>query len=80
MRLAKTYSNARLESASQRAIELQAYSYASLRSMLKRSLDQQPTLDLEPERTGPRHENLRGADYYDTPATILPFRTNERKS
>ncbi len=80
MRLAKTYSNQRMEAASRRAIELQACSYSSLRSMLQRSLDQQSTLDIEPERTGPRHENLRGADYYDSPAAILPFRTNERKS
>ena len=80
MRLAKSYSNLRLEAASQRAIELQACSYTSLRSMLKRSLDQQPTMNSEPERTGPRHENLRGAGYYDTAAVILPFRTHERKS
>lgn len=80
MRLAKTYSNQRMEAASQRAIDLQACSYASLRSILKRSLDQQPTINIEPERTGPRHENLRGAEYYGTPAAILPFRTNERKS
>jgi hypothetical protein len=80
MRLAKTYSNQRMEAASQRAIELRACSYTSLRSMLKRSLDQQPTMDTEPERTGPRHENLRGAEYYDTPAAILLFPTNERTS
>jgi transposase len=80
MRLAKTYSNQRMEAASARAIELQACSYTSLHSMLKRSLDQQATTDIEPERTGPRHENLRGAEYYDTPAAILPFPTHERNS
>jgi transposase len=71
MRLAKTYSNLRMEAASQRAIELQACSYTSLRSMLKRSLDQQATIAIEPERISPRHENLRGAGYYDTSAAIL---------
>jgi transposase len=80
MRLAKTYSNSRMEAASQRALELQACSYTSLRSMLKKSLDQQPNLHVEAERPSPKHENLRGADYYDTTATILPFPTNERKS
>jgi hypothetical protein len=43
MRLAKTYSSLRLEAASQRAIQRQACSYQSLRSMLRRSLDQQTT-------------------------------------
>ncbi len=43
MRLAKTYSNQRLEAASQRALQLHACSYTSLRSMLKRSLDHQTT-------------------------------------
>jgi len=71
LRLAKTYSNERLEAASQRALQLQACSYSSLRSILKRSLDRQTTLDLESGKSGPRHENVRGADYYDPPTTFL---------
>ncbi len=71
LRLAKTYSNERLEAASQRALQLQACSYSSLRSILKRSLDRQTTLDLESGKSGPRHENVRGADYYDPPTTLL---------
>ncbi|MEO8131383.1 MAG: IS21 family transposase [Bryobacteraceae bacterium] len=71
LRLAKTYSNERLEAASQRALQLQACSYSSLRSILKRSLDKQTTLELEPGKSGPRHENLRGAGYYDPPTTLL---------
>lgn len=67
MRLAKTYSPQRLEAASQRALQLQACSYQSLKSILKRSLDKQLTIEPEPERSGPHHENLRGADYYDPP-------------
>ena len=65
MRLAKTYSNPRLEAASRRALQLQACSYTSLRSMLKRSLDQQTPMDEAPSGPGPQHENLRGAGYYD---------------
>ena len=61
LRLAKTYSNERLEAASQRALQLQACSYSSLQSILKRSLDRQTTLELEPASPGPRHENVRGA-------------------
>jgi transposase len=60
LRLAKTYSNDRLEAASQRALQLQACSYSSLRSILKRSLDRQTTLEMEPGKPGPRHENVRG--------------------
>ena len=71
MRLGKTYSNERLEAASKRALELGACTYQSLKSILKRSLDRQTTLPLEPERSGPRHENVRGARYYDPPTTLL---------
>ncbi|SRR5712691_549802 len=71
MRLAKTYSQERLEAASQRALQLQAFSYTSLRSILKRSLDRQLTLEPENRRPGPRHENVRGASYYDPPTTLL---------
>jgi len=71
LRLAKTYSDQRLEAASQRALQLQACSYSSLRSILKRSLDKQTTLELESGKPGPRHENLRGAGYFDPPTTLL---------
>ena len=71
LRLAKTYSSERLEAASQRALQLQACSYSSLRSILKRSLDRQTTLELEPGKSGPRHENVRGPHYYDPPTTLL---------
>jgi transposase len=66
--LAKTYSAARLEAASQRALLLRIYSYQSLKSILKRSLDQQPTLELDDyQAPGPLHDNVRGPDYYDQP-------------
>jgi transposase len=71
MSLGRTYSHARLEAASQRALELGACTYQSLKSILKRSLDRQTRLPLEPERTGPRHENVRGAHYYDPPTTLV---------
>jgi transposase len=77
MRLAKTYSHPRLEAASRRALQLQACSYTSLRSMLQRSLDQQTLIDEAPSRPGPEHENLRGAGYYD-PA-IADLTVDERR-
>jgi transposase len=71
LRLGKTYSNERLEAASQRALQLHACSYSSLQSILKRSLDRQTALDLETGKPRPRHQNVRGADYYDPPTTLL---------
>jgi transposase len=71
LRLAKTYSNERLEAASQRALQLQAYSYQSLRSILKNSLDRQLSLEPDSEKSGLSHENVRGADYYDPSNTFL---------
>ena len=70
-RLAKTYSNSRLEAACRRALAGQACSYLSLKSILKRGLDGQPTLGQEPERTSPQHENLRGGHYYQSPTKLV---------
>jgi hypothetical protein len=41
-----------------------------LQSILQQGLDQQ-TLATESERTGPPHENLRGATYYDSPGKLV---------
>jgi len=71
MGLAKTYTATRLEAACQRALLLHAHSLNSLKSILKQSLDRQTVLELEVEKPGPRHENVRGATYYDPPHT--PF-------
>ena len=71
MRLAKTYSKERVEAASQRALQLQAFSYSSLHSILKCSLDRQLTLEPENSKPGPRHPNVRGASYFDPPTTLL---------
>ena len=68
--LAKTFTAARLEAASQRAVVRGIYSYHSLKSMLKHSLDRQPMLELDSDRSGPNHDNVRGGDYYDPPPTV----------
>lgn len=62
--LGKQFSHARLEAACQRALQAQAYSYQSVKSILQRGLDRQPSLTPEAERSSPEHENLRGSDYY----------------
>ena len=69
--LAKSFTPPRLEAASGRALLLGIYSYHSLKSILKHSLDRQPMLELDGERTGPQHDNIRGAGYYDQPPNLL---------
>ena len=69
--LEKIYSKPRLEAASQRAVQLQTFSYQSLKSILKRSLDRQLLLNPEAIAPGPRHENLRGPLYYDPPTKLV---------
>jgi transposase len=71
LRLAKSYSQPRLEAACRRALERQACSYPSVRSILQRGLDRQPTGTPEPERSSPQHENLRGGNYYDSPSKLV---------
>jgi transposase len=71
LRLEKIYSRARLEAASQRAVQLQTFSYQSLKSMLKNSLDRQLLLEPEAAHPGPEHENVRGPHYYDPPTTLV---------
>jgi transposase len=66
MRLGKGAGEARLEAACHRALHFGACSYRSIQSILEHQLDQQP---LEPEAPllSPRHQNLRGKDYYTSP-------------
>jgi transposase len=65
MRLGKRYSADRLEAACARALLIKAYSFKSVESILKKSLDQQPLLFGQDE-TDPiaPHSNVRGKDYY----------------
>jgi transposase len=65
MRLGKKYGTERLEAACQRALLLQACSYKSLESILKRQLDRQPLPDAATESAvTPEHDNIRGPHYY----------------
>jgi transposase len=69
--LAKAFTPARLEAASGRALRLGIYSYHSLKSILKHSLDRQPALDFDSERSGPEHDNIRGPEYYSQPPNLF---------
>jgi transposase len=64
MSLKKTYGDERLEAACQKALDIKAKSYSSLKSILKNNLDKktakqssQPLLPID-------HHNIRGKNYY----------------
>jgi len=64
LRLAKTYSDARLEAACTRALLLGAYRYKSIESILKRGLESKPIAVTEESVLPQHHENVRGSGYY----------------
>ena len=64
LRLAKTYSDARLEAAAQRALILGSHSVRSVESILKRRLDEQPLHEQHELNLPTDHDNIRGPDYY----------------
>ena len=66
LRLSKQYGPARLEAACDRAGRVQARSYRHVASILKNGLDREPIPDdaPQPSPAPPRHENIRGGDYY----------------
>lgn len=68
LRLAKRYSETRLDAACQRALRIGATTYQSIESILKHGLDREPLPDMISEET-PRvtqapHDNLRNHHYY----------------
>ncbi len=68
-RLGKSYGHDRLEAACVRAVRMGAFSYQSVKSILKNNLDQQdvPELNNDHPVTEVEHANLRGATYYQNP-------------
>jgi hypothetical protein len=66
MRLGKSYGDARLEKAAERAMALGALSYSSIASILKHGLDQHALPGSTASSAVPvfTHSNIRGADYY----------------
>ena len=65
MRLASRYSPQRLEAACTRALTIKTYSFKSVESILKNSLDQQPLLFDPPDhQPSAQHSNIRGKHYY----------------
>jgi len=66
LRLAKSYSDGRLEAACRRAIAIRGYSYKSIASILKHGLDQRPIATEAGTVLPVEHPNIRGAHYYQT--------------
>jgi transposase len=70
LRLGRRYGEPRLEAASARAVIVRSRTVLSVESILKRGLDRQPLPvapgTQEPPRPILHHENVRGADYYQT--------------
>jgi transposase len=64
LRLAKAYSDARLEAACQRALMLGTCRYKSIESILKHRLDSQPFHETPEQNLPQDHGNIRGPDYY----------------
>jgi len=62
VRLAKLYTPERVEEACRRALELKAYNYRSVKSLLEHGLEKvRPTIR---EKIIPLHDNVRGRSYY----------------
>jgi len=64
IRLAKTYSNARLEAACARGQMIGTHSYKSISSILKTGLDQKP-LEAPIKMVNVVHQNIRGGGYFN---------------
>ena len=72
LRLAKTYPAERMESAARRCLRARAYNFQSMDSILKNQLDRLPLPGDPPSRPVLDHDNIRGADYFDSPPEADP--------
>lgn len=64
LRLGQTYSAARLEAASERALRIGGISYRSVKSILQNSLDRAPLVEQTALRLPQNHTHVRGGAYY----------------
>ncbi len=65
LRLGKSYGEDRLEAACRRAERARSFRYQTVKNILRCGLDRQPLAEDDPTNPPvPRHENLRGADYF----------------
>ncbi|MFH1149058.1 MAG: IS21 family transposase, partial [Actinomycetota bacterium] len=64
IRLSDRFGTDRTEAACRRALAASAFSYQSVKSILKSGLDQLEAEDIERPAI-PRHDNVRGPGYYN---------------
>jgi len=64
LRLAKSFGRERLEHACKRALGIQAFTYKSIFSILKKGLDRLPLQELSSPTPSMEHENIRGSHYF----------------
>lgn len=62
IRLSRAYPPERVEKACKRALEIQAYNYKSVKSLLEKNLEN--LTPAEKKNIIPLHANIRGKDYY----------------
>lgn len=72
LRLAKTHPPERMEAAARRCLRARAYNCRSMDSILKNQLDRLPLPGDPPMQAAGEHDNIRGADYFDSLPDIDP--------
>jgi transposase len=72
LRLAKTYPADRMEAATWRALRARALNFQSVDSILKNQLDRVPMCGDPPVCQAVNHDNIRGADYFDSSPEANP--------
>jgi transposase len=72
LRLAKIYPAERMEAAARRCLRARAYNAASMESILKNQLDRLPIPGDPSTQNAVNHDNIRGADYFDSPLEVDP--------
>ena len=72
LRLARTYPAERMEAAARRCLRARAYNYQSMDSILKNQLDRLPVPGDPLAQAALEHDNIRGADYFDSPPEADP--------
>ena len=65
VRLARPYGAERLEAAAERAIDIGARTYGSVKSILDNNLDRRPAQKRATDGTPILHPNIRGPRYYN---------------
>jgi transposase len=65
LRLARSFGDKRLEAAAARAIDIGAYTYRSVKSILDNNLDRHPKQKVDADREPISHPNIRGPRYYN---------------